>query len=467
VSAARKVLIGMEVHLRLATRTKLFCGCPNQFGAHPNSHVCPTCLGLPGALPVLNRGAAARGIGLALSLDATVAPVSRFDRKSYFYPDLPKGYQITQYDLPLATGGRIGNVRIERLHLEEDSGTSRHTDDGTLIDFNRAGVPLLEIVSKPDLETPEAAVEYVRSLREIARFAGFSSANMEQGHLRCEPNVNLVLPSGERTPIVELKNLNSLRSLHDAIAFEIERQASEKDRPAGKTTRGWDEERGETVLQRGKEESHDYRYFPEPDLPAITFSEEAIEGTRKILSRLPARWRERFVDRYGLEEDDAMALTSDPEFVTYAEAALSIAGRRGAKTAAILLRTDVRRVARERGACPVPAAAIGALALLIVSGRISRNTARHEVWPRMVEEGRAPAEIVATEGLEGRAGDDELTTIVAEAVAANPAAADAFRAGKREAVGPIVGAVLKRVRGGADPRVVREMVEAVIDGGDA
>lgn len=334
-----KPVIGLEIHVELKTKSKMFCGCPAEhFGRVPNTQTCPVCLGLPGALPVPNKKAVEWTIMLGLALGSEIAEVSKFDRKHYFYPDLPKGYQISQYDQPLCRGGKIGDVRIHRVHLEEDTGKLVHTNDMTLVDFNRSGVPLVEIVTEPDIHSSEQAKEFLKKLHQIVRYLGISDADMEKGSMRLEPNISLrvskrVRPLGNLRPDpnlppykVEVKNINSFRFVEKAIEYEIERQTEILN--SGKTpeqeTRGWNEAKGITVSQRSKEEAADYRYFPEPDIPPMRFSRFQISDIRSQIPELPEVKKERFMKQYGLNEYDANLLTETRELAEYFEECVKI-----------------------------------------------------------------------------------------------------------------------------------------------
>ncbi len=399
--AAWEPVIGLEVHVQLATRTKIFCRCPNRFGAAPNTLICPTCLGYPGTLPVLNREAVDLAVRLALALGCAVMPVSVFARKNYFYADLPKGYQISQYDQPLARDGRLPlaepgrEVRIHRLHLEEDAGKLLHEAPGgaplagtSRVDFNRCGVPLVEIVSEPDLGSAAEAEDYLRTLHQVLLYTATSDGNMEEGSLRCDANVSLRRPGAARLGTkTEIKNLNSFKNVARALEVEIARQAELLDAGAGVTheTRGFDAERGATFLLRGKEEAHDYRYFPEPDLPPLGLDAERLAALASGLPEMPWRRRARFVAQWGLAAADARDLTATPELADYLESAVAAAPR-APRTVANWVRNDVLRELRERGetvAAAIAPARLGALLELVETGELSASAAKTvlgEVW---------------------------------------------------------------------------------------
>ncbi len=474
-------VIGLEIHAQLLTDTKIFCGCRTTFGAPPNTAVCPVCTGLPGALPVLNRRAVELGVLAALALNCTIPPRSVFARKNYFYPDLPKGYQISQYDLPLATGGTLQAaggppVGITRVHLEEDAGKSLHhgladSDRATYVDFNRSGVPLIEIVTEPDLRSAADAAAFFAELREILVTLGVSDGNMEEGSLRCDANVSLRQAGAARFGTkTEVKNVNSFRYLQRALEFEIDRQRAVLD--AGGTvrqeTRLWDSTTGETVAMRTKEEAHDYRYFPEPDLPPVVLEPAWVEELRRRLPELPDARRLRFVGQYGLSEYDADVLVRLMSGgADYFEAAV----RAGAppKSASNWIQGEVRRLMKDRGVerladAPVPAEALAELAGLADRGTISSTVAK-DVLARMWTTGRRAADIVREDGL-GQIGDEAtLTALVADVLAANPDAAAEYRAGKGAVLGFLVGQVMKKSGGKANPKVASELMRKTLEGG--
>jgi aspartyl-tRNA(Asn)/glutamyl-tRNA(Gln) amidotransferase subunit B len=475
-------VIGLEVHAQLRTRTKLFCGCENRFGAPPNTLVCPVCLGLPGALPVLNRHAVTLAVRAALATRCTVHPVSVFERKNYFYPDLPKGYQISQYERPLATGGFVAidgpdgqerRVRLARIHMEEDAGKLLHegfpwSGEQSGIDLNRAGVPLIEIVTEPDLRAPGEAHAYLTALRALLVYAEVSDGNMEEGSLRCDANVSVrrrgVDTLGTRT---EIKNLNSFRHVARALEHEIARQALvlESGREVAQETRLWNAERGETAPMRSKEEAHDYRYFPEPDLPPLVVSEEWVEEARRSLPELPAERRRRFEREYALPGYDAGVLTQDREVADYFEAAARASG--DAKAVSNWVMTEVLRKLKEgeRGiaSCPVGPAALAGLVGLVDAGTISGKIAK-DLFERMWATGEEAAAIVEREGLTQLSDESALEAIVAEVVASSPAQAASYRGGKAAALGWFVGQVMRRTGGRANPQRVNALLRKALGG---
>ncbi len=482
-----EAVIGLEIHVQLATRTKMFCRCPNRFGDPPNSNVCPVCLGLPGALPVINRAAVEQAIRVGLALGCAIAPLTKWDRKAYFYPDLPKNYQISQYDQPIATGGLLEvagqdgatrPVRIRRAHLEEDAGKNIHDNPAhTGIDLNRAGTALLEIVTEPDLHSAFEVMELARGLHALVRWLGASDANMEMGQMRFEPNVNLHIERAgvtHRTPIVEVKNLNSFRSLEAAVAFEIERQYQEwLDDPdgfvlerLGKQNRGFDPDRGETVFQREKEEAHDYRYFPDPDLPPLRISQEWVERLKATIGELPAQRRSRYAATYGLSARNAEALTQERGSSQLFDDAIAAGGE--PVRLANLLVGRASALANQRG-CTLAELGLApdrlaALSRLMEAGKVTSTSAARLLElllsdPRPVEEmARALGLIVETDA-------GAVLRWVEEALADNPQArADAAAPGKKQAkaLGFLVGRVMQRSRGAAPPEEVQRLLRHLL-----
>jgi aspartyl-tRNA(Asn)/glutamyl-tRNA(Gln) amidotransferase subunit B len=470
-----EAVIGLEVHAQLATRSKLFCGCAVTAGESPNSRVCPVCLGLPGALPVLNAGAVDLATLAALALGSEVCSLSVFARKNYFYPDLPKGYQITQHDRPLAWGGALEwgegetmrRVRIERLHLEEDAGKSLHDAsvggiDRTGIDFNRSGVPLVEIVTRPDLDGASAAADFFERLREVLVEIGATFGNMEEGHLRCDANVSLK-PAG-RVPLgtpVEVKNLNSFRYLQKALEYEIARQASilEAGGRVDHETRLWDPAGGQTVAMRSKEDAHDYRFFPEPDLPPLVLAADRVATLRDRLPELPEARRRRLAASFGLTWPQARQVGVDRATTVYFESAV----RAGVspRQAANWITGEIARLLNERSlaiaAAPVSPEALGRLVAEVEAGTISGSVAK-EVLARMWDTGEGPTAIIAREGL-GRIDDEpSLEAIVRQVVDANPKPAGQYRSGKQLVFGFFVGQVMKATGGKADPAIVNRLL---------
>jgi len=473
-------VIGLEVHAQLLTRSKIFCACSSGFGASPNTNVCPVCLGLPGALPVLNRRAVELAVRAASALGCAVHTTSVFARKNYFYPDLPKGYQISQHDRPLATDGALefearGKTRrigIMRVHLEEDAGKSLHegfddSDRSTRVDFNRSGVPLIEIVSHPDLSSAADAGEFFSRLRAILVAIGVNDGSMEEGSLRCDANVSVRRAGASGLGVrAEVKNLNSFRHVQRAIEFEIERQAALID-GGGRVeqeTRLWDAAAGRTVSMRSKEEAHDYRYFPEPDLPPLEITAGWIEQIRSALPELPEARRRRFVEAYGLPGYDAAILTQSHALAAYFEATAAAAGN--AKAASNWIMGDLMRRMNELGSSieevPLTPAALAGLIRLVDSGTISGPTAK-DVFEKMYGSGRAAPDIVGAEGL-GRIDDEAaVEAVVREVLAAHQTAVAQYRAGRKQTYGFLVGQVIKAMSGKANPAIVNALVRRELD----
>jgi aspartyl-tRNA(Asn)/glutamyl-tRNA(Gln) amidotransferase subunit B len=475
-------VIGLEVHAQLLTRTKLFCGCANQFGADPNTLVCPVCLGLPGALPVLNRQAVTLALRAALATGCTVHPVSVFERKNYFYPDLPKGYQISQYERPLATGGAVAfpvpdggerRVRLARIHMEEDAGKLLHegfpwSGEKSGVDLNRAGVPLIEIVTEPDLHGPEEAHAYLTALKAILLYAEVSDCNMEEGSLRCDANVSIrPRGKGDLGTRTEIKNLNSFRNVARALEHEIARQVAvvESGGEVVQETLLWNPDRDETVSMRSKEEAHDYRYFPEPDLPPLVVGPEWVEEARRSLPELPADRRRRLASEYALPDYDASVLTQERDVADYFEAAARASGN--PKAASNWVMTEVLRKLKEGGRgiaeSPVSPAALAGLVRLIDSGTISGRIAK-DVFERMWATGAEASAIVDREGLTQLSDDSALEAVVAEVVGASPEQAASYRGGKAATLGWFVGQVMKRTGGRANPKRVNALLRRSLGG---
>lgn len=467
-----EAVIGLEAHVQLATASKLFCRCPHRFGAPPNALVCPICLGYPGTLPTLNRAAVDRAVTLALALGAEVAPESAFDRKSYFYPDLPKGYQITQERRPLATGGHLpltrheGTFDLVRLHLEEDSGRLIHGDDVTLVDFNRAGVPLAEVVTEPRAATPAEARDFAKSLHRLALWTGAAAAGPEEGGLRIDANVSLRPAGGDGLGTrTEIKNLNSFRHLARALEHEIERQ-QQRLAAGGEVeleTRGFDEAEGVTRPLRDKEGGAGYRFFPEPDLPPLTLAAERVAGLAAALPEPPWRRRERLAGDYRLSEEHARALAADRELVDYFEAAAARHPERPARVAHWVLGALLHEL-REREA-PLAAAPppehLGELAALVDGGRVSRAAARR-VLDELFERGGAPAEAVERLGLERIDDTDEIAGWAEAVLAEHPSEAERLRGGEERLLDFFIGRVMERSRGRAEPARVRRVLEEAL-----
>ncbi len=464
--------IGLEVHVQLATKTKLFCSCLNQFAAPPNSLTCPICSGLPGTLPFLNATALELGIRAALALECQIAEFTKFDRKNYFYPDLPKGYQISQFDLPLSKNGRVvlgdGTViRIHRIHMEEDAGKGIHDrGDFSLMDFNRAGVPLLECVSEPDLHTPEQAVEYLTRLKEIFRGVGASECDMEKGSLRCDVNVSVAPKGAEKLGTkVEVKNLNSFRHVGKALEYEIARQSalvSNRER-IFQETRLWREAEAVTHPMRSKEEAHDYRYFPEPDLPPITISKEKIETVRKTLPELPATRRERFQKQYALSLEEASLLNQDLTLAHYFEETAKLTGNPKSAsnwiTGVVLQALNEKQIGIE--SLSIKPDSLSDLIRRVDSGQINVASGR-SVFFDMIATGKPAADLIREKGLEQISDEAALEKLALEAIAAIPKAVEQFKAGKEKALDSLVGKVMGATKGRANPKIVQDILRRLI-----
>ncbi|MGB2265892.1 MAG: Asp-tRNA(Asn)/Glu-tRNA(Gln) amidotransferase subunit GatB [Akkermansiaceae bacterium] len=475
------VTIGLEVHCQIKSKSKMFCGCATSFGEEPNSNVCPVCLGLPGALPVLNRHAIEQTILAGMMLDCSTPEISKWDRKNYFYPDMPKNYQLSQFDLPLCLGGGVplydlaypkeiqksipspGKVvELTRIHLEEDVAKSTHHANNSTIDFNRAGTPLMEIVSEPDIETPEEAYAYLKSLQQILVYGGISDADMEKGQMRCDVNVSL-RPHGQEElgEKVELKNLNSISAVRNSLHYEIQRQAEELDAGVAQiqSTRRWDADMGETQMMRTKEDAHDYRYFPEPDLLPIKTG-KLVEKMRSQVPELPHTKRERFEQDFGLSAYDAGVLTSDQDLANYFEAAAKEPklGKKVANwiTNSVLAKLNEDNITIQE--CPLPAASILELAKLVEAGTISNNQAREvfaQIWQNPDV---SPAEQAKAMGFEP-ADNSAIESIVDEVIAANPDKVSEIQGGNDKLLNFLTGQVMKASKGKANPKMVTEALK--------
>jgi aspartyl-tRNA(Asn)/glutamyl-tRNA(Gln) amidotransferase subunit B len=469
-------VIGLEVHVQLATHTKIFCGCPTSFGAAPNSNVCPVCLGLPGALPVLNRQAVELAIEASLALNCTVNPKSIFARKNYFYPDLPKGYQISQYDQPLAehgfveinVNGESKRIGVTRVHMEDDAGKSIHdgfkdSDRYTYVDLNRSGTPLIEIVSEPDIRTSDEAHAYLTEIKQVMQYLNVSTCDMEKGHLRCDANVSVRLKGApEFGTKAEVKNLNSFKFLKMALDYEIARQVAliENGGRVVQETRLYNPDLDETISMRSKEHAHDYRYFPEPDLVPLRISEEWRERVRAKMPELPASRRHRFIQDHGLREYDADVLTATRSMSEYFEKVVTASG--DARAAANWVMGDLAALLKQEGReiedSPVSADRLGKLIALIGSGKINGKLAK-DIFPKMAESGDDPEVIMQREGLEAISDEGALGKIIDDVIAANPKQVEQYKSGKQQVIGFLVGQAMKASRGQADPATVNRMLK--------
>ncbi|HEX9798147.1 MAG TPA: Asp-tRNA(Asn)/Glu-tRNA(Gln) amidotransferase subunit GatB [Anaerolineales bacterium] len=476
--ASYQPVIGLEVHAELETRSKMFCRCPvvDSTSAEPNSSVCEICCGMPGTLPVINRRAVEFALRVALALDCDVAETSRFARKNYFYPDLPKGFQISQYEMPLATGGRLEIetetgprlIGIRRVHLEEDTGKLFHLSDHSLIDFNRAGVPLLEIVSEPALHSVDEVHAYATGLRDLLRYLGVNSGDMEKGVIRFEANLSLRLPGDDQLGTrVEIKNLNSFRAMTRALAFEVERQAGilASGQPVRQETLGWDEAAGVTISQRGKEQAEDYRYFPEPDLPPLVVARSWVEQIRVELPELPAAKRARFVEQYELTPYLAVVLTSDRLVADYFEAASLAAKIAPPVKVANWLTGDLFGLLNDRGltlsAEAFPPENLAGLVDLLEGGTINQPVAK-DVLAASFDSGTRPADIVAQQSLEQESDPAHLGPVIDTVLRQNPDQVAQYTGGKTALSHWFFGRVMQATGGKADPQVVRALLEEAL-----
>ncbi|MHC4476532.1 MAG: Asp-tRNA(Asn)/Glu-tRNA(Gln) amidotransferase subunit GatB [Planctomycetota bacterium] len=477
-----KVVVGLEIHVQLCTKSKMFCSCAVEFAQPPNSRVCPVCLGMPGVLPVMNKEALEYAVMVALALNCKIAQFTKWDRKSYYYPDLPKNYQISQYDLPLSYDGFIEipldsaqtkKIRITRAHLEEDAGKNLHpTGNFSQVDLNRTGTPLLEIVTEPDMNSAAEVRALAVELQRIVRYLGASEADMQKGHMRFEPNINLIITragSEFKTPIVEVKNLNSFRALERSVEFEVQRQldefleTGEVMEMGNKTTRGWDDERQVTVLQREKEEAHDYRYFPDPDLVPVEFGQEWLSDIRARLCEMPLTKQVRYVKEYGLNDYDAGVLTAERSTADFFEAAVA-AGGEAKRICNIVTQTGLK-IANEKGCgvgdLGVTPQSVAALAQMIETGTISAGSSV-PIFEAMVETGKGPQALAEELNLIQKSDAGELEQIVDQVLADNPKAVeDVTASGKKskKARGFLLGQVMQKTKGQANPRIVSQILD--------
>ncbi|MBQ2014319.1 MAG: Asp-tRNA(Asn)/Glu-tRNA(Gln) amidotransferase subunit GatB [Peptococcaceae bacterium] len=471
-----EVVIGCEVHVELKTKTKIFCSCPTDFGGEPNTHVCPVCLGLPGTLPVLNKKVLEYAIKAGLALNCEIAQFSKFDRKNYFYPDLTKAYQISQFDLPICKNGYIDietgkgekRIGITRIHMEEDAGKLVHqgstitTSAGSLVDYNRAGVPLIEIVSEPDMRSAEEVLEFLSSLKAIIEYTGVSDARMEQGSLRCDVNLSL-RPAGQIAfgTRAEIKNLNSFRSVERVIQYEINRQTDilESGGKVIQETRTWDESKGRTYSLRSKEDSDEYRYFPEPDLPPVIVMEDYIEKLRAELPEMPKEKRQRMIDKDGLPEYDAGIITASKALVDFYDAVHTYYGDAKKISNWIMgeLLAKVNAEGIELDALKIQPEQMAALLKLVDSGEISGKIAK-KVFAEMFETGKNPDDIIKEQGLKQISDETELKTMIEQVAETNPKSVEDYKAGKTKALGFLVGQIMKQSRGQANPAVINRLL---------
>ncbi len=465
-----EAVIGLEIHAQLLTDSKMFCSCSTRFGSEPNTQTCPVCIGMPGVLPVLNGRAVEFVVRTGLAMNCRISPYSRFARKNYFYPDLPKGYQISQYELPICEHGHVDivvdgterRIGITRIHMEEDAGKNIHQKDGSLVDLNRAGVPLMEIVSEPDIRTPREAAAFMKKLRAILRYLGVCDGNMEQGSLRCDANVSL-RPEGSEGfgTKTEIKNINSFRFVEKALDYEIKRQLRviEGGGTITQETRLWDSNAGITQSMRSKEEAHDYRYFPEPDLVPLEVSDEWVEEIRAGLVELPDEKRKRYVGEYGLPDYDAEMLAEERQVAEWFEEAVRLGGK--PKAVSNWMMTELLRLLNDTGRdiseTPLKPAHLVGMLRLIEDGTISGTIAK-TVFEEMFRSGKEPGVIVKEKGLVQITDTSEIEKLVDEVLAANPAEVERYRNGETKLQGFFVGQVMKASRGKANPKLVNELL---------
>ena len=467
-----ETVIGLEVHVELATATKIFCSCPTEFGKEPNTHVCPVCLGLPGSLPVLNKRVVEFAIKAGLALNCEIPRFAKFDRKNYFYPDLPKAYQISQFDLPLAVNGylefelngEIRRVGITRVHMEEDAGKLLHGEfaDYSLADYNRTGVPLIEIVSEPDLRSPEEAKAYLEKLKSIIQYTGISDVKMEEGSLRCDANIS-IMPAGSKQfgTRSEIKNMNSFKAVQRGLAYEVERQKEvlETGGRVVQETRRWDEHKGITYSMRSKEEAHDYRYFPDPDLVPIIVEPDWVAEIGRSLPEMPDARRKRYLSSWGLSEYDAEVITASKAMADFFEATL--AEYHDAKAVANSLMGEILKYLNAQGTeiqqtKLTPSHLVELLKLQdegIISGKIAKT-----VFEEMFSSGKKPAQIVKEQGLVQISDQGAIAAIVAQVIADNPKSVEDFKAGTEKAIGFLVGQVMKISKGRANPEIANQLL---------
>lgn len=472
-----EIVVGLEIHAELSTKSKIYCGCTTEFGGDPNTHCCPICTGMPGTLPVLNRKVVEYAVKAGLTTNCTISGRSKLDRKNYFYPDLPKAYQISQYDLPLCrdgyvnikVDGKVKKVGIERIHIEEDAGKLLHYEDGldSLVDYNRAGVPLIEIVTRPDMRSAEEARQLVENIRAILQYINVSDCRMEQGSLRADVNVS-VMPAGSKElgTRTEIKNLNSFRSIVRAIEAEARRQIDvlESGGKIIQETRRWDDNKGASFTMRSKEETNDYRYFPEPDLVPIEVSDEWLEKIRSSIPELPENRKKRFMVEYGLPEYDASLLISSKALADYFEEAANIS--KNAKAISNWIMGDLTRILKERSleveSIPFPPEHLAGLVSLIDKGSISSTMAR-KVFERMFDTGKEPEIIVNEEGLKVISDEGALYQVVKKVLENNPQSVADYKKGKEKTFGFLVGQAMKESKGRADPQLISKLLKGELN----
>ncbi|MEK7545266.1 MAG: Asp-tRNA(Asn)/Glu-tRNA(Gln) amidotransferase subunit GatB [Patescibacteria group bacterium] len=473
-----ETVIGLEIHAEIATQSKLFCSCSaSAWNSLPNEHTCPICMGFPGQLPVVNKEAVSKALIASLALNCVVPPFSKFDRKNYFYPDLVKGFQISQFDQPLSQNGflniEIGDekkkIRINRLHVEDDAGKLSHVSGGSLCDYSRSGIGLMEIVSEPDIRSSQQAELYARAIQSILRYVNASEADMEKGMMRFDASVSL-RPEGDEKlyPRAEIKNLNSFRSLVSAIEFEVRRQRKLWDdgqHQSKDITVGWDEEKGETYFMRDKEGADDYRYFPEPDLPPLLVNEEMLGEIRKQLPELPMQKRDRYIADFGLAKDDAVLLVSDKDLAAYFEKTLAATKEQPKKVASFVTSVVlfyVKENARPIAEFSITPQKVAELLDLVADGKVSNTMAKTEVFEAMYETGKSAAEIIEEKGLSQVSDTGAIETIAQKVLAENPSVVAEYKSGREKVFGFLVGQVMKEMKGKANPQMASDILKKLI-----
>jgi aspartyl-tRNA(Asn)/glutamyl-tRNA(Gln) amidotransferase subunit B len=469
-----ETVIGLEIHAQMSTKSKLFCGCDNDsFGKAPNTNVCPICMGFPGMLPVISEEAFKRGIQTALALNCNIPNFSKFDRKNYFYPDLPNGFQISQFEEPVSTIGHVDievdkeilKIGITRLHLENDAGKLTHVGGGSLVDYNRSGSPLMEIVTEPDLRSAKQASALAKTIQTILRYVGSSEADMEKGMMRFDASVS-TRPKGDPKlyPRAEIKNLNSFRALEAAIGYEVKRQVKlwEEGNPMdGEITVGWVDEKQKTVLLRSKEDAADYRYFPEPDLPPMTIDDKTIEKMKENIPELPLAKRIKFIEKYGISEEEALYFCETPQLAQFFEdvAIESKDAKKAASFVGTVLIGKLKNEGLTLNECKIKSTDMAKLITLINDDVISNNVAKTTVFEAMYTDGETPDAIIERLGLKQVSDSSEIEAMVQEILDQNPQAVEDFKAGKQNAIGFIIGQVMKASKGQANPKIVSKIVQ--------
>ncbi|KKR06962.1 MAG: aspartyl/glutamyl-tRNA amidotransferase subunit B, aspartyl-tRNA(Asn)/glutamyl-tRNA (Gln) amidotransferase subunit B [Candidatus Peregrinibacteria bacterium GW2011_GWC2_39_14] len=463
-----EVVVGLEVHAEISTKSKMFCSCKNDPGCVPNTNVCPVCMGFPGQLPVVNKEALRKGMIAALALNCEIQKFSKFDRKNYFYPDLPKGFQISQYDQPLSKGGKIKNIRITRLHLEDDAGKLTHVPGGSLCDYNRSGVPLMEIVSEPDIRSAEEAVEYAKELQTILRYVGSSDADMERGMMRFDASVSIRKKGETKLNFrAEIKNLNSFKALASAIDYEYNRQVDldKKGEPLeGNMTVGWDDEKQATYIMRGKEGDADYRYFPEPDLPPIIVDDKYIDELKFQVPELPDQKREKYV-RMGVSEHEGELIALDIDMAKYFEAVVASTKEEPKKVASFITSIFLKHLNDENlsiNKSKVKVEHLAKLFDLVKEGAISGNMAKGDIFEEMYHTGKNPDEIVSEKGLKQVSDTGAIEVVCKKVVEANPNVVAEYKSGKDKLFGFFVGQAMKELKGQGNPVVINEILKKLL-----